>query len=326
MKSKVARSLVVAGFASMTIFATAAAFAAPPTGAQPSAQALEEAKQKYHRGLQFYDDGAYDAARVQFERAYDLAPSYKILYNIGLVYKQLNEFVGSLNALEQYLAEGGAEVPDDKRQEVTKLIENLKGIVAFANVQVNVSGAEIAVDDKPVGKSPLSKPLQLNPGRRKITAKMEGRIPDAKVVEVTSGDTVPVSLKLEEARTTVVKQGADVKPVVAWIITGAFAIGSGVTGFLTLNADNDLKDKKDQWGGQDADTTAAFTRERDDAESKRDTLALVTDILLIGTVISAGVATYFTWLAPKEKDATKGEAVTNRARVRPTLGGLVGTF
>src|SRR5688572_24519815 len=87
-------------------------------GASDSDQKLTEAKSRYKAGLTLYDDGAFDAARVQFERAYELAPSYRILYNIGLVYKQLNEFVGSLKALEKYLTEADDEVPPERREEV----------------------------------------------------------------------------------------------------------------------------------------------------------------------------------------------------------------
>ena len=34
---------------------------------------MAEAKVHYDRGLQLYDEGAYDGARVEFERAYELA-------------------------------------------------------------------------------------------------------------------------------------------------------------------------------------------------------------------------------------------------------------
>jgi tetratricopeptide (TPR) repeat protein len=135
--------------------AGAPAAGAPSAGAPASAEDVEkkiaEAKSRYKSGLALYDDGAFEAARVQFERAYQLAPSYKILYNVGLVYKQLNEFVAALKSFQQYLAEGGNEVPADRREEVTKTINSLLLIVASATVTTNFPDAEIAVDDAVVG-------------------------------------------------------------------------------------------------------------------------------------------------------------------------------
>ncbi|MEZ4302901.1 MAG: hypothetical protein R3B70_48710, partial [Polyangiaceae bacterium] len=52
---------------------------------QPSAKALAEARTRYEKGKQLYGEGAFDAALAELQRSYELAPSYKILYNIALV-------------------------------------------------------------------------------------------------------------------------------------------------------------------------------------------------------------------------------------------------
>ena len=317
MKRMNARSLLVlAALSGAPLLASSAAEAQPQ--AATSAKNLEEAKSRYQKGLQLYDDGAFDAARVQFERANELAPSYRILYNIGLVYKQLNEFVGSLNALQRYLQEGGPEVPEDRKAEVNKLIESLKGIIASANVEVNVPNAEISVDDKAVGKSPLSAPVLLNPGRRKISAKLEGRLPDAKVIEVASGDKASVVLKLEQPKQQIINKGTDLAPIISWSVTGALAIGAAVTGYLTTRADKDLDDEKNN--------PKATAGSLDDASSQLKTGALVTDILMAATVVGVGVSAYLTWFrgdnkekAPPKKEEKK-ETTKGPSDVRVGLG------
>src|SRR5262249_23789803 len=49
------------------------------------ASAMDEARAHYSKGVQLYNEGSYDAALVELERANKLAPSYRILYSIGLV-------------------------------------------------------------------------------------------------------------------------------------------------------------------------------------------------------------------------------------------------
>jgi len=56
------------------------------------AQAGEEASTRFKRGLQLFDEGDYALALVEFERAYQLAPNYRALYNIGLVNVQLGRY------------------------------------------------------------------------------------------------------------------------------------------------------------------------------------------------------------------------------------------
>jgi hypothetical protein len=304
--------------------------AAAPSGAQAPAQSpeknLAEAQSRYKAGMSLYDDGAYDAARVQFERAYELAPSYKILYNIGLVYKQLNEFVASLKALQRYIKEGGAEVPDDRKAEVNKLIDTLRGIIASASVRVNIDGAEVTVDDAVVAKSPTNEPILLNPGKRKIGAKMPGRIPDSKVITVASGDKATVDLVLQETSQTIVKT-TDLKPIIAWTVTGALAVGSSVMWYLTAKAQGDLRDLQSQ---RNPDQGGTLANQLHDQHTKMKTYAVVTDILTLGTLVAGGCAVYFTWFAPKsaptQEKGTETGGVSMSFGVTPGGGALAGTF
>jgi hypothetical protein len=316
---KVGTALWLSGavlYAPSALAQTAPGAHAPATATAPAAPEdakASEARSRYKAGLVLYEDGAYDAARVQFERAYELAPSYRILYNVGLVQKQLNDFVGALRAFERYLAEGAQEIPAERRTEVQKLIETLQGITASVRVQINVPDAEISVDDAVVGKSPMAAPVVVNPGRRKFSAKRAGKLPDAKVITVASGDRATVDLSLGEA--VVINQGTDVKPIIAWIATGGFAIGAGTLGYLANVASSDRKDAINRRDAQSSDIQSAA--------DKQKTLALVSDVLTVGAILSAGVAVYFTWFnSPKEK---KTGSPTAR-RITPGVGNVLLQF
>jgi hypothetical protein len=323
MKIKRLRSMAFGlGLASFSVLTPVAAHAQQKEAAPAAAddKKVVEAKSRYKAGLSLYDDGAYEAARVQFERAYQLAPTYKILYNVGLVYKHTNEFVGALKSFEQYLQEGGSEIPEDRRAEVNKLIASIKPIIASVTVTTNVPDAEIMVDDAVVAKSPSSVPILLNPGSRKIGAKKAGRIPDTKVITVASGDTPTVDLTLGES--VVVQQGTNIKPIIAWAVTGGLAIGAGVTGFLANNASNEREDLL---------AKRELTKsEIDKAVDKQQTLSLVSDVLSIATIVSAGVAVYFTWFAKKpEKGPVPSDdekKAASSVRIIPGVGSLLVKF
>lgn len=278
-----------------------------PTEAQKA-----EARARYERGLKLYDQGAYDAALVEMRRAYELSPSFKILYNLGLIHKQLNDHAAALEAFRQYLAEGGKKIDGKRHAEVEKAIKELEPLVATVTVQVDVDGAEITVDDAVVGTSPLKEPILLNAGKRRISAKLTGKPAATRVITVAGSDTVTVKLELADPKAPVAtatptetkKPDAPKTPEakreipwLAWGVTGAFAAGAAVSGVLTLSASSKLK--------SDRDTPNVSRDDLDSASSRVKTWALVTDVFLVGTVVSAGVSTWLTFRTPGTKDTAR---------------------
>lgn len=276
---------------------------------EPSSADVAKARPHYKRGVELYQDGAFDAALVELEKAYAIAPSYKILYNVGLVYVQLNDFAGALKAYRQYLDEGDKKLDAKRRAEVEKEIRKLETRVGTVTVDVTVEGADVLVDDEVVAKSPLSEPLIVNAGKRKIAASKPGYSPMARVLVIVGGDEKDLKLELRSTSEVPKKPsgGASSKPrkpdkveepspPVPWLwwgLTGALAAGTTVAGVLTLSSQSDLDDKKSAPSkGNDLTSAADKTR----------TLAIVTDVLLAGTVIVGGYATYKTFISPDEPE------------------------
>ena len=155
------------------------------TLAQPNTasdtDAPTEAENHFRRGLELYKDGDAGGALVEFKRAYDLAPNYRALYNIGETHFQLQHYAEALKALQAYLSGGGSQIPADRRASVENEVRQLQGRIGQVQVQVNVEGAQIFVDDELVGTSPLGQPAIVSVGHRKNRGH-QGRSADAGTV------------------------------------------------------------------------------------------------------------------------------------------------
>jgi len=156
----------------------------------------EEAQARFDRGREFFEDGDFSAALVEFRRAYELSPNYKLLYNVGQVCYQLQDYPCALQSFSKYLADGGSEVAASRVNEVQKELEKLRARVARVVVSTTVPGAEVAVDDVPVGKTPLGTAVVVSAGRRRISASLKGYLPVTKTIEVAGMELAKLTIEL----------------------------------------------------------------------------------------------------------------------------------
>ena len=291
----------------------------------PSAEtpAMKEAKERYARGLRLFADKDFEAARIEFAKAYELAPSYKILYNIGVCDANRNDYVSAISSLERYLSQGGNEVPPDRKTEVENLLKDIRPRVGHLDIRTNVTGAAVTVDDVAVGTSPLPKSVDVNPGLRKVTSTKSGYIPSTQAVTVAGSETQVVQLTMQPTTSITIKKGTSPLPFVLWGVTGALAIGAGITGYFAIKTSNDLSTLSNQT--PPAGTSAAQYQQ--DLEGKRSdmrTFSIIADALTAGAVVAGATAlvvTIVTFSKGKEKSAP---AVS--VGVRPGSLLLSGTF
>jgi len=282
---------------------SAPAASQPASGPKgPSQEVKSEALKRFNRGVELSKEGDPRSALVEFRRAYELMPNYRVLYNIGQMSYELQDYVAALRAFDEYLTTGGKEIAKKRRGEVEKEIEKLKARVASATLAADVSGAEISVDDVAVGKAPLAGPVLLNPGKRKISATAPGRKPASKVVDVAGGDSVKVALTLEEEKAPEPPPPLPPPPPpppspgvpwLAWGVTGFFGVSAGVTGLLALRSSSQLKDQQN--------TIPVERSDLDSSHRKLRGFSIAADVLTGATLVAGGVATYLTLRRPKSE-------------------------
>jgi hypothetical protein len=261
------------------------------TAAAAGAQGKGDADTHFRHGVELYRDGDFSAALVEFKRAYDSDPKYQVLYNVAESYDQLQDYASALKAFQEYLYDGGGKIGPKRRKEVDKEIAKLRQRVAVVTVTTSEPGATVAVDDLPVGTSPLAEPILVSAGRRRLTATLPGRVPVTQIVDVAGGDAPTVALTIPALGDATVKVATPERPsltipLILWGATAAVVTSAVVTGVLALGASSDLKTDLAAFPGDPAAITAA--------RHKDASFALATDVLTGTALAAGGVAVYFT--------------------------------
>jgi Tetratricopeptide repeat/PEGA domain len=289
-----------------------------------SADNTSEARTRYERAVKLYEDGVYDAALVEFTRAYELNPSYKVLYNLAQVRLAMQDYAGASEVLERYLREGGRQIEDSRTESVRQELLRLEQRVARLSIQSDVSDAEVLIDDVLVGSTPLAGPLLVNSGMRRVTVRDVEHYPQTLRVSLAGGEQRTITLNLVRgtqstnvatapAAPSIVAQppvavaavpvaAAPVAPAprerrsrASWTVTGISAgliVTAAALGITALLKNGDLDQRRDE-PGQDV-------RDFDVERHRMHKMAVAADVIGLAAIAGVGVSTWL-WLRPKER-------------------------
>lgn len=279
---------------------------------------LEEARDHFSRGVSSYRQGDYRTAAIEFEQAYKLSPNFRVLYNIAQTRRAVKDYARALDAFTRYLSLGDGQIPEDRRDKVRREIDALAAHVAHVSIVANVDGATVRVDDRRVGRTPLSGAVPVSAGRRKITVAKSGYKTVTHYLQAAGRQNIQVSLLLQpepQAGTpspprrgppALPRQPRAAGPSSAprtlhpdtkgvhsgpssgfWIgvaVTGALAAGGSVAGLIALDA----KSKQEAR----LQTVGTSQNALDDGKVKVQRFALAADVLFGAALISGGVTAY----------------------------------
>jgi hypothetical protein len=196
---------------------------------------------------------------------------------------------------------------------------------------VDLTQADVFVDDVAIGTTPLSGPLVVSAGRRKIAVAKDGYATITRWVELAGGDSSEVAIDLDQApeRTAApvssspagtpwVERDTDSSaPANAsqsggvlwggWVAAGSLAVAAAITGGLAYDRSQDLRDRRNRLGvtREELDQKAADVRN----------LSLATDVALGASVVTAVI----TLVATVSRTAPSS-ARTGSVRIVPWLG------
>jgi hypothetical protein len=229
----------------------------------PAARAEDanaEAKQTYQQGVAAFEDGRFDDAARAFRKAYELKPSWKLLYNMAQSEAAARRYGLALDAFEKYLVGGGDEIQGDRREEVLAEIQRLRVLVGVVEVQAP-DGTELFIDGYSHGRVPFSGPVRVAAGEHQAQLRLGDEVLLEKKLGIAGGMTTTLAAESKAAGSAAAAGGKQASPaeepgpvteepgteggkrVWTWVALGVGAaalIGGGVTGGLAMGREKDL--------------------------------------------------------------------------------------
>ncbi|MEM1033841.1 MAG: PEGA domain-containing protein [Myxococcota bacterium] len=294
---------------------------ADETAAQMAA--IAEAREHYERGRELYRDGDFKLALIEFQRANDIAPSYRILFNLGQVNMQLRNYARATESFRRYLLQGGDRISAERREAVEMELSALRSRTAYLSVDGNTPKAEVRVDGVPVGSIPLTKVL-VDAGEHTVSVNFRGKS-DSEYVVLAGQEhaTLTIDLPIDKPTTTTIAPvivtedgGVSGSVVASWAVTGALTAAAIGTGVAALFAQRDLRNAR-----------AEFVETQDDLDrvaNRAQALSITTDALIAASVVAAGVSIYLTVTDDDDDDDDVPDVTPPSARpaLQITPGGL----
>jgi tetratricopeptide (TPR) repeat protein len=265
-----------------SMLATAAllVFVHSVASAQPSDDPRGRSRALFVEGVEALNDTRVRDALVLFQRAYELYPHYKTLYNIGLCQRSLGNFVAAAEAFQRFLDDGGDAIAADEKARVGALLAEVEGRLSMVTVQTNPA-AVLTVD----GRRASDPVVRLDPGEHVFEASAPGFVSRREAVTTRAGEKRTIDLAMVAVPA---KPPAPEAPPVDsslrnnipfWIAAGlsaTAAVTGIVCGAIALSDEHAYKDLAT------SDEEAARRR------SRGQTLSVVADVSLL-VALASGV-------------------------------------
>jgi hypothetical protein len=260
------------------------------------AKRVDDAKRSY--------EGAVDAFEKSIEAGEDL--------NTYALLAEAEEKLGKLDLAARHyrvVVKAQAGVRPDVQKKATARFDDLATKVGILTLVVKPEGAVITLAGKELGKAPLAEPLVLMPGSYTVAFQADGFQPREAELTIEAGSESERTFELEPVKIVVQAPpppapppppppppsrlplyaggGAAVALLGTAVVTGILAVGQHGT-YTSIDA---------------------TPTERADAKANGQTLALVTDLALVGGLAAGGFTAY--WYLVKYKPARQ------RAEQRP---------
>jgi hypothetical protein len=143
-------------------------------------------------------DGDFSGALIKFQNAYDTSKDPRLLWNIAFCHKNLRHYAKVISTLQRYVEDGDPILSAKDKQEALDLIALIEPFTTRASFEISESGASVYVDDDLVGSSPLSAPVVLDIGERRVRVTKEGFRVFEKALAIGGSSEITVDVALEK--------------------------------------------------------------------------------------------------------------------------------
>jgi hypothetical protein len=297
--------------------------------AAPTKEEIAKATELKKKGDDQSHNSQFKDAIASYDASFAIVPDPAIHYNKARALQQLGEFPEALAEMHEF--EKAAPPALKAKVPLAKLLEEIEHNIATVTIQCEVAGATVVINDKDVGTTPISTPIQVKSGDASIIVKADGYVAYTSARDLPGGETTNVEVKLVPAakptptpepvpdNTPPPQKDTSGPPSRSWrmitITSGAVglaSLGTGLVFFGLAMGDKSTVDAHCPMKACDAQGRSALN----DAQ----TFATVSTVfVVVGAVGLAAAATTFL-VTPKKSD------VQARLQLGPGYVGLGGTF
>jgi hypothetical protein len=310
--------------------ATSSPAAAGPAKTNPSGIS-EEARTHFAAGVSLLQDPEgekVEEAYREFQKAYEISASPKILGNLGFCAMRLERDGEAIEAYSRYLR----DVPDidaDERAQIVRDLQTLTVGVARLTIQTDKPGVRILDVRTPTRGERITNiygpvdgkiDIGVRPGHHVITAKLADHEDATWEVDAFAASrdryaftmrprVLPVSGPPPGAE----GRGTNVGPWIVMGIGGAMLVGGAITGIVALDKTNTIESKC-------SNDVCPRSFDLDGERSSARTFVRVTDVLLIGgSVVTLGGLGWFLFGGNKHESGPAKPAARGAPAVRASL-------
>jgi hypothetical protein len=291
-------------------------------------QLVRKGDQLTKQGKQAEAKQQYENAVTAYQKAVEASDDVTLNYHLALAEDKAGMTGAAMKHMQVVIAAQGVKASLVKNAQAK--LDEMSMKVGIVTLMIEPDGTQVSIEGNAIGEAPLPEPLVLMPGTHKVTFTAVGFQPKDVDLKVEAGseserkislEPVPVVAKpqVEEPEPAPIEDkpaGPNKLPLYVGVgATGGLVLVATITGIVAIGKHGTATD-----GGV---SPAA----REDAKSSGKTLALVTDLCLVGAVGAAAFTAY--WYQYKYRPQARALAERQAQAkvdvvpwVQPQAGGL----
>ncbi len=154
-------------------------------------------REAYRQGYAAVQSKKWDEAYAIFQRLWRESPTYDVALHLG--HAEFN--LGKNRDAAEHLAFGIAHIPPGEAKDLAegsrRALARVKEEVGTITLIVDRSGANVRVDGKDTGTTPIDFEIFVDPGPHTIAATLAGYGPATQALQITRGEHQNIVLKLD---------------------------------------------------------------------------------------------------------------------------------
>jgi hypothetical protein len=200
----------------------------------------QEADALFRQGNAAVDAGKVEQAYKLLLGAWKLKQTHDIAGNLAQVELKL----GKTRDAAEHIAFALAHFPpsvtmqSDRIEKMKRVLDGLRKDLGTLRIRVNVEGARVFVDGKPIGESPLADVVFVDPGSHVVQARAAGYLDREARIDAAKGSAPEVALQLvavpEAPPVPPVPPAPQRRSLVPGVVLGSVAGAALVTGIVVV--------------------------------------------------------------------------------------------